>query len=248
LLVFTFLAPILVAWFAAVQSGKLPMYPWAFSGIGLSAIAISTLHLGRRSRAFLAIANWRRSWLSREITCFSLFLGLSSLYALSVSFGGFGGISTVGWIVVAFGVSALFCIDMVYIAAATVHRSTEHSASALLTGAFYFGAFPHPGPVVLVVGVVKAALYVARKRRRWMDGVSVRPLASASRLGIGFVVPAVLWLTDSSAATLIPIACCLVGEFIDRCEFYDELDIVAPSGQIQRDQHAELQRTGAAMP
>jgi len=242
LLVFTFLAPILIAWFAAAWLGRLPLHPQAFVSLGIAAITVSTLHLGRRSRAHLAMANWRQSWLSREILCFTAFVGLSSLYAVSSLFDSVPRINTLGWIVAAIGVGAVVCIDMVYMAAATVDRHRWHSASALLTALFYVGMFSHSGAIVLLAGSTKAALYVARKRRRWMDGREDRRNVSALRLGIGLVAPLALWFTEASGAGIVVLACCLVGELIDRCEFYDELQIVAPAGQILRDQRMELQR------
>lgn len=50
--------------------------------IGLVAIGVSILHLGRPLYAFRAIIGFRTSWLSREIVAFGLFALLSTLYAM----------------------------------------------------------------------------------------------------------------------------------------------------------------------
>jgi len=52
--------------------------------LGLAALALSVLHLGRPLYAFRAMLGLRRSWLSREILAFSLFAGVASGYAASL--------------------------------------------------------------------------------------------------------------------------------------------------------------------
>lgn len=49
--------------------------------LGLLALNVSVLHLGRPMYAFRAFLGLKRSWLSREIFGFSLFAGLATLYA-----------------------------------------------------------------------------------------------------------------------------------------------------------------------
>ncbi len=45
----------------------------------LIGLPLSALHLGRPSKAYLAMKNWRHSWLSREAIAFAVFAGLGSL-------------------------------------------------------------------------------------------------------------------------------------------------------------------------
>jgi formate dehydrogenase iron-sulfur subunit len=49
--------------------------------VGALALAASTLHLGRPIYAYRALKMWRRSWLSREVLLFTLFAGISCVYA-----------------------------------------------------------------------------------------------------------------------------------------------------------------------
>lgn len=49
--------------------------------VTIVAINISVFHLGRPAYAWRALKMWRRSWLSREVLCFTLFLGALSACA-----------------------------------------------------------------------------------------------------------------------------------------------------------------------
>lgn len=51
-------------------------------GLGLLAMAASTVHLGRPQYAFRAIMGVKHSWMSREIACFGAFAALAVAYAL----------------------------------------------------------------------------------------------------------------------------------------------------------------------
>ena len=50
--------------------------------LGLLALSVSVLHLGRPRYAFRAFLGLRKSWLSREILAFNLFAAFASFYAL----------------------------------------------------------------------------------------------------------------------------------------------------------------------
>ncbi len=48
------------------------------------ALAASTLHLGRPIHAWRALRMWRRSWLSREVLLFTLFVLVATLYSFAL--------------------------------------------------------------------------------------------------------------------------------------------------------------------
>ena len=52
---------------------------------------------------------------------------------------------------------------------------------------------------------------------------------------IGVAVPLAMWSTGSPALYPAVVAGVLVGEILDRCEFYVELDAPAPSKQMASD-------------
>lgn len=59
-----------------------PTARWATLIIAVAGLTASGFHLGKPFRAWRALVNLRRSWLSREIAAFSLFAGLLSLQTL----------------------------------------------------------------------------------------------------------------------------------------------------------------------
>jgi DMSO reductase anchor subunit len=65
--------------FASVQIPRIPAA--AVVLVALFALGASTLHLGRPAYAFRALSMWRRSWLSREVLMFSLFVNIAIIYA-----------------------------------------------------------------------------------------------------------------------------------------------------------------------
>ena len=70
--VFTLVVPVLVGMMAS-EAGR-DALPWpVFLGASLAAAVASTLHLGRKERAWRAMLGWRTSWLSREIILFNAF-------------------------------------------------------------------------------------------------------------------------------------------------------------------------------
>lgn len=235
LLVFTLIVPFLVGCFGsrALGDGGFSFSGWVHVALGGLGMGLSTLHLGRPLRAYRAVLNLRRSWLSREVVGFSAFFGLSSAAAL------LGGLFSSGPFVVltcALGAVTLFSMDKVYEVAATVSPTRWHSASSLSTGILVFGL---AADLPLVWGLclaIKASLYGIR---------SVTPMVKSRarvgffrvgvRIGAGFVLP-LGWslFIDPSSVSLGVVVGCLVGEVLDRIEFYEELTIVTPQTEIRK--------------
>ncbi len=79
----------------------------------LAGLVASFFHLGRPERAWRAAAQWRTSWLSREVIALPLFMGLLVLWAVA----GFRGSQLTPWLglLAAAACLALFvCTAMVY--------------------------------------------------------------------------------------------------------------------------------------
>lgn len=55
--------------------------------VAMLALAASTLHLGRPIHAVRALKMWRRSWLSREVLCFTLFALAATAYSTALWLG-----------------------------------------------------------------------------------------------------------------------------------------------------------------
>ena len=87
LILFTLLTAILVGWISAAVVYGSRIDPVQFAGFGAGTLLISLGHLGKKSRAYRTILNWRHSWLSREISLFPLFLFLSAVFMLRIAEG-----------------------------------------------------------------------------------------------------------------------------------------------------------------
>ena len=92
-----------------------PMLVIAFT-VGIAMLG-AHLHLSRPLLSFLAILNFRSSWLSREIVFTVIFfLSLSSLWLLSQSSNPHRRlISAVGWLAVGLGLTVIYCMGHIYL-------------------------------------------------------------------------------------------------------------------------------------
>jgi Fe-S-cluster-containing dehydrogenase component/DMSO reductase anchor subunit len=236
LAIFTLAASTLVALVAAHIAGAVRLPTWSFLGVALFSMVLSAVHLGKKERAWRAVLGIHTSWLSREIASFTGFvvLGVLGLSLRSPPLA-------LDAAVLGLGVATLVSIDRVYrvhgIAAASPGLGS-HSAGALLTGLLLTGVFA--GLVLLAVagGAVKALFYLRRKAVLRTRRRPVRPVVSALRLGLGLVLPAVLWLGGEAGPNALAVVSLLVGECIDRAELYQELDVLTPSRQMELDLRA----------
>ena len=221
LVVFTLLVAILVGLFSAAFLGGVSLNPFIFAGGGAAGMALSTVHLGKRHRAFRAVLNWRSSWLSREIFCFSLFIAGATVFLLFKQF------LWLGYISLGLGFTAAFCVDMVYKVTASVKKEALHSSQILLSVLFFSAFFNHFFPGVVFLASLKLFLYLNRKRKD-MPKESRSFSFVAVRLVSGLILPPTLLLIDDRAFFASALILMLIGECIDRAEFYGELDILTP--------------------
>jgi DMSO reductase anchor subunit len=250
LVVFTSVAALLVAWLGAFLARAVPLDPRIFLGAGAAAMALSALHLGRKGRAWRAVLNPRRSWLSLEILAFSLFLGLAALRLLA-----FPGGRLLGVAATAAGFAALIIIDRVYQVALQQGRINFHSAQVLFTGLFLTGVLTGRAWLYVPVGAAKLILYLYRKGAaldaapagtgsagRSAPWIPAAWAVACLRVGLGFGLPLGLVLgaggVPAPGPALAAVIAILAGEWIDRCEFYAELDVITPRRQMQRDLEA----------
>ena len=226
LLAFSFTASVLVAWLAAALLGAAVPPAAAFAGLGAAAMATSALHLGRPSRAWRAAIGLRTSWVSREIVAFSAFLGLGTLYLSGVAPA-----SASGWIAAALGVAALVAMDMVYRARGQEVAAVPHSAMTTLTAVYLVAVLTGRVDLAMVLALAKTVLYQLRKLRG--QGVPSWRV-SAARLGLGMLLPLVAWPAGSATLPPLLLALVLLGELLDRAEFYAELAFLTPRRQAAR--------------
>jgi len=211
LVVFTSVLSVLAAWQAASLLGGPALRSWLFLGLGAAALGFSAWHLGHPARAWRAVLNVGSSWLSREILLVPLFLGAACVPGL-------------GWVAALLGFAALFAVDRVYRVALRQGPWNLHSAHALLNGLYLLGWLVPLWPLALLAGGLKLCLYLHRKTRRgWTPGA---PL-SLLRLGLGFLLPP--FVPGGFAA-----AGAVLGDLLDRCEYYRELEMPSPQAELAR--------------
>ncbi len=234
LLVFTSMAFILTAWFAAYVIVSLPLNSFVFVGLGSVAMALSTIHLGKKQRAYRAIFNLRHSWLSREIFLFSAFLGLGGFYLFFAP-----PFHVLGWVALSAGFFSLFAIDRIYQVALHIGPANFHSAHVLFNGLYLAGFLTGHVVIFAATGFFKLTLYLQRKYLFKQLCRPIRPLLSGTRILLGFILPASVFVfLPGAPATLLgglATVSILIGEIIDRTEYYQELDIITPRKQMRAD-------------
>jgi DMSO reductase iron-sulfur subunit len=240
LLVFTFLASLLVGAFAstlinnptshAVFAGR----PLLFVLVAVAAMALSARHLGRKRKAWRAVLNWRRSWLSREVLLFFLFLAGATAVLLSGASGG-----GVAWAVAAVGFVVLVAMDRVYDVWKTPGYSF-HSAQALPTGVLFTGVFAANETLFGLVAVAKTVLYLGRKYDFFRRQRGHRPWLTRARVLVGLAMPLLIWWKAPPSWFPAVVVGVVVGELIDRCEFYLEIEAPSPAGQMEADLAAHV--------
>ncbi|MFZ1613303.1 MAG: DmsC/YnfH family molybdoenzyme membrane anchor subunit [Holophaga sp.] len=233
LVIFTSILAVLAGWFLAARMGGPAIPPLAFLGLGLLAMGLSAWHLGRRERAWRALLHLRSSWLSREIALVSSFLGLGGLYL--VFFPHKHGLA---WLAALVGFLGLLAVDRIYRVALTTGKPSLHSGQALLNGCYLLSILARLPFLFAGALALKTFLYVHRKWHFRRQGQPLRPWLSLTRLGLGFVLPAILWTWSPLLAALSAV----LGDLVDRCEFYDELEVASPQGEL-----AKAFKRGAAL-
>jgi DMSO reductase iron-sulfur subunit len=233
LVVFTLLAATL-AGTMATASGRALLGRPAFVIIAAAAAGASTLHLGRKGRAWRAVLNLRRSWLSREIALFTLFLAASAVVLSPLPTPPWA-----GWAAAVLGFALLFAVDRVYAVTRTPDLAV-HSAGVLLTGVMAAGIVGGSAVVWGAVLTAKIISYTLRKARLREERRPVRGVWTAARLVAGATASGLL-ITAGPQGTLtwgatawVAVGVLAVGEIVDRCEFYLELEVSTPREEMGR--------------
>lgn len=219
LLGFTLAAAVAVAMYVAVVAGSSSLPALAFLAPAVLGMGLSTFHLGRKLRAWRAVLNVRRSWLSREVVLFSAFVGLAALQTVVVP-----GSAALAYAAALLGFAGLFAMDRVYDVVRTAAARPVHSADVLLTALLVAGLLVGSLPLAGFVAFVKLALYLRRPRRFAPWGLV--------RVGCGFVFPLVMGLADPERWPAWALAGTAAGELVDRGEFYGELEVPTPRRQM----------------
>lgn len=194
----------LLAWLGAYAAlGLRPATPWF--GIGAIAVALllacvglvsSTLHLGRKERAWRAFSQWRSSWLSREGVAAVLTYPIAIAFAAALYWDGTGVmVRLLGAAAAASSLITVFCTAMIYASLKPIRQwHNAHTAPDYLIYAAFSGAvllallnaavFGTPGEAA-AVSVAAAAIALIAKRAYWRHIDAQTPLATlASAIGL----------------------------------------------------------------
>ena len=227
LVIFTLLVALLAAMHLATGfSGFKIAYPYLYIFAGLAGMALSMLHLGKPLRAWRAALNIRNSWLSREIVFFTAFFACSVL--LMFYRGEYSYYLQLLTAIFTFG--TLISVDMVYIKIIKVNMRYLHSASVFITTILLASLFSEHYLIAIGAGLLKTVLFVMRK---WSDIKQLKVnFTDALRLDFLLSFPLVLYFIDFKYPLAIIISV-IIGEILDRIDFYNEIEVVTPEKQIE---------------
>ncbi len=215
LAVFTFLFAILSS--VLFSKSKIDINPHIYTSVAIFNILFATIHLGVKQKAYRAILNVRHSWLSREILLYIIYIILSvtylyfyqNKYLFNVIFG----------VIILCSLS----IDYVYSVTKSINKLNIHSSSILLTVVFLTALFTQNIIFVIGFGIIKSILYIHRKIYFNKEYINYRFIISVFRLGFLISIPAILYFINFEYFYIYIIVSIILGEIIDRLEFYDEL-------------------------
>lgn len=227
LVMFTFIYAFLSGWIFSFKSENLSSQI-IFLSLGFIGILFSAFHLGKPLRAPRSILNFKTSWLSREILFSGLFLSSSMLYLFYFH-------TILVLIISSFlGLILLLSIEMVYSIPKRKFNAPLHSSSTILT-ALLFG-FYFSGLFKLAVGVIviKALLYIIRKKD--VDNLNRFGIALTIliRFLVGLIIPLSMLFFSNPINSKILLLCLFIGEIIDRFEFYNDIYIDSPSRALDQ--------------
>jgi len=219
LVLFTSIYAFLSGWIFAFINSESSLYRYLFIGFGVVGMILSAFHLGKPFRATRSIFNIRSSWLSREILLSGLFLTSAFVYLFVLK-------SAILLIVTAsISVLLLLSIEMVYSIAEKKYFTIIHSANTVLTALLFALLFASIYKLFVAVLVIKALLYLSRKKE--LEGLNKSYLALV-RFLIGILIPLAMVLYQNPFAIELVLTFIIIGELIDRFEFYDDIYINSP--------------------
>ncbi len=233
---FTLLSAFLAALITASLLKPVEINLKYFIGAGVAGILMSSVHMGKKAGAYRALINWRKSWISREIVFFSIFLLTAGVYLI------YPGEKIFGWMAAIFGFIALVSMDRVYQAIPQYNKIKAHSALVTFTGLFLAGIISGNPIIFGWFGIIKIYLYTLRKFDAFKTGKKLRPLIGIMRIGTGFLLPVILLFTTLESRGIIILLSIMTGEIIDRLEYYAELEVVTPEKQMYKDFYTEFER------
>lgn len=213
LLIFTFIVAVLVALsVAGAGQDSADWLKWSMSITGGLGALLSTLHLGKKLRMWRAVLNIKHSWLSREIFFFGLYysLMLIDFFIHDIHY----------YILLIPGILTLLSIDMLYRPVQVHWKNNWHSAQSifitlslsLLLFKFYW----------LLLALMFIRMFIDVYGFHQIDeNIFKNKLFVARWATIDISIIMVLF----GVAFPFIFGLIVLGEFLDRVKFYNELKI-----------------------
>lgn len=226
LALFTFIGSMLSGWIWALNLDNTVEIGFiGFGLIGLVALVLSTIHLGKPFRAYLSIKNIRSSWLSREILLFGIFL-LFSLLALWFESGVF--------LIVASILALLFLISIEKVYSTTNQKyNIIHSANTLYIAFTFAALFTQSWTVLIVILSLKTLFFILKHGIQQIVYHRYISFISFFRLMFGLIIPfGYLLLLDMSFSWYLA-GSIILGEAIDRLLYYSDFVPERPFDKVR---------------
>lgn len=225
LMVFTLTLAFTGGWFLSFfnYSGIANPEKIAFISTLAAAGLISFFHLGKPLRAQNALRNIKSSWLSREIALYSLFAFLSVAFVIT-------GNEILFWTTSIVALAFLVTIEMVYRLLVKDYLSPVHSANTILT-AVTFATLLLTSRAFALFAVTKLTLYMLR--HAYEQKINFKETIVSLVRVLTLLIPFTGILFATVQFYSIPfIILFIIGEIIDRYEFYSNLDTHNPFRSI----------------
>lgn len=225
LALFTFIFSFLTGWYTSFWTGTGRLQQIVFLLLGVVGILLSTIHLGKPFRAIRSIVNIKTSWLSREIFFCGLFLSLSLVYIFYFSSIFLFVITSIS------GFILLLTIEGVYSITKRKFKLIIYSSNTFLTALLFSFYFNNLYKLVVVLIVAKALLYIYQKSE--LDRFNFYHISAIFiRIVVGLIFPlGIVFFTGSFNKGLLLVAL-IIGEVVDRFEFYNSISIDSPSKEL----------------
>jgi Fe-S-cluster-containing dehydrogenase component/DMSO reductase anchor subunit len=224
LVVFTLSATILSSLTTAILAGANRISPWLFLCCGLLGVLFSSLHLGKKGRAWRSVLNLKSSWLSREILAYGLFLMAGFIWLLFPSMLMTGLVTNIS------GVACLVSIDQVYRKIPRPIPVKWHSAEVLVfTWPLFVAVFIDFQIAAAIILLIKGIVYLHRHWTNPSGRTWLSVMKATFRLCVGIIVPCILiWSTSWDISKSWILVLVAAGEMADRIEFYAEIKVLSP--------------------
>lgn len=207
LLLFTFVISVLTALFSSGITDNFTFY--GKTGIFLTAVfasGLSLLHLGRKERAWRSVINLKKSWLSREIAAYSVWMGALFLdfFVLSLP------------LILKISVSLLLvvAVDMLYTRAMWKWKTSFHPGNTFLISLNILTLLLGLPYLLVIILILRSVLLISHSG------------SYSHRLAVGLLILAAPFLLTIAGinVTLLVVICILV-ELYFRIMFYNNLRI-----------------------